>query len=44
MLAKIAIFEGNTSEADGIYDALSSTYDPIRKNYWAYLQVKLGSK
>ncbi|KAM9923235.1 hypothetical protein OXX59_005301 [Metschnikowia pulcherrima] len=44
MLAKIAIFEGNTSEADGIYDALSSTYDPIRKNYWAYLQAKLGNK
>ncbi|GEQ71123.1 hypothetical protein JCM33374_g4804 [Metschnikowia sp. JCM 33374] len=40
-LAKIAILEGRIEDADRIYEALSTKYDPIRKNYWEYLRKKM---
>lgn len=40
-LARIAATEQRVRDAAEIYDALGESYDPIRKNYWAWLKGKL---
>lgn len=41
LLAKIYLKQNDHQTAGNIYDLLSTKYDPIRSNYWAYEKRKL---